>query len=316
MSNNDKFTDQSILNTSLSGLNLKNPAISASGTYGYGTEYDDFCPSEDWGAVILKSVSENPKEGNPPPRCCEVESGMINSIGLANVGIDKFINEKMPFFREKHRNAICIASISGSTYQEFAVLTERIENSGNIGAVEINISCPNVLKGGMHFGSDPASASEVISACRKKTQLPIIAKISPAAASPVDIAKACVDSGADIITAVNTIPGMKIDINKERPVLGNKFGGVSGPGIYPIALRIAFMIHQALPDIPLIGCGGIDNAETALQFIMAGCSAFQLGTSIFRNPESLYDILHEICIFMQKKGYKSLNDIVGAASLP
>ncbi len=314
MKNKYDNIDYSMLNTSIAGLELKNPAISASGTYGYGTEYDDFCPPEDWGAVILKSVSEKPKEGNPPPRCCEVESGMINSIGLANVGIERFLNEKMPLFREKHSNAVCIASIAGSTLYEFEILAERVEKSGSIDAVEINISCPNVSKGGMHFGSDPRSASEVISSVRKHTALPLLAKISPAAASPVDVAKACVDSGADILTAVNTVPGMKIDIDKGKPVLGNIFGGMSGPAMYPAALRIAFMIHRELPEIPLVGCGGIDCADTALQFMMAGCSAFQIGTSIFRNPESLYNILGDICIFMQKKGYKSLKDIIGTAS--
>lgn len=306
--------DYSILKTSIAGLELKNPAVSASGTYGYGTEYDDFCPSEDWGAVILKSVSEKPKEGNPPPRCCEVESGMLNSIGLANVGIDKFINEKMPEFRKKHKNSVCIASIAGSTIPEFELLAARVEEAGNINAVEINICCPNVSKGGMHFGSDPVSAAEVISACRKNTKLPILAKISPAAGSPVDVARACADSGADILVAVNTVPGMKIDIEKGKPVLGNIFGGMSGPAMYPAALRIAYMINQALPGVPLVGCGGIDCAETALQFLMAGCSAFQVGTSIFRNPESLYSILDDICIFMQKKGYKSLKDCIGIAS--
>ena len=314
MKTNEKHIDYSILHTSIAGLELKNPAISASGTYGYGTEYDDFCPSEDWGAVILKSVSEKPKEGNPPPRCCEVESGMINSIGLANVGIDKFLSEKIPAFRAKHRDAVCIASLAGSTIPEFELLAERVDEEKGINAVEINISCPNVSKGGMHFGSDPGSAAEVISAVRKKTKLPVLAKISPAAGSPVDVARACADSGADILTAVNTVPGMKIDIEKGKPVLGNIFGGMSGPAMYPAALRIAFMIHKALPEIPLVGCGGIDCADTALQFIMAGCSAFQIGTSIFRNPESLYSILNDICIFMQKKGYKSLKDVIGTAS--
>jgi dihydroorotate dehydrogenase (NAD+) catalytic subunit len=303
-----------ILKTSIAGLELKNPAIAASGTYGYGTEYDDFCPSEDWGAVILKSVSENPRAGNPPPRCCEVESGMINSIGLANVGVENFLSDKMPEFRNKHKNSICIASIAGESLKEFEILSEKIETAGNIDAVEINISCPNVSKGGMHFGSDPASAAEVIGVCRKKTKLPILAKISPAAGSPVDVARACADSGADIIVAINTVPGMKIDIEKGKPVLGNIFGGMSGPAMYPAALRIAFMIHKALPEVPLIGCGGIDSADTALQFMMAGCSSFQMGTSIFRNPESLYTILDDICIFMQKKGYKSLKDCIGIAA--
>ncbi len=313
MDKNASNSDYSILKTSLAGLELGNPAIAASGTYGYGTEYDDFCPSEDWGAVILKSVSREPRQGNLPPRCCEIESGMINSIGLANTGIDKFLSDKMTVFRKHHKSSVCIASLAGSSVSEFEYLAERIEDSGTIDAVEINISCPNVSKGGMHFGSDPSSAAEVISASRKKTKLPLIAKISPAAGSPVDVAKACADSGADILTAVNTVPGMKIDIETGRPVLGNIFGGISGPAIYPAALRIAFMIHKALPELPLIGCGGIDCADTALQFIMAGCSAFQIGTSIFRNPESLYSILDNICIFMQKKGYKTLKDLTGIA---
>jgi len=303
-----------ILKTTIAGLQLNNPAIAASGTYGYGTEYDDFCPSEDWGAVILKSVSENPRAGNPPPRCCEVESGMINSIGLANVGVENFLNQKMPEFRKKHKNSVCIASIAGESLAEFKLLSEKIDSAGNIDAVEINISCPNVSKGGMHFGSNPDSAGEVIGVCRKNTKLPILAKISPAAGSPVDVARACIDSGADIIVAVNTVPGMKIDIEKGKPVLGNIFGGMSGPAMYPAALRIAYVIHKALPNVPLIGCGGIDNADTAIQFMMAGCSAFQMGTSIFRNPESLYTILDDICIFMQKKGYKALKDCIGIAA--
>ena len=306
--------DKNILAATLGTLNLKNPAIAASGTYGYGTEYSDFCPADDWGAVILKSVSEKPRDGNPPPRCCEVEGGMINSIGLANVGMEKFLSEKMQEFRKKHEKAVCIASIAGESLAEFEKLSERINESGKIDAVEINISCPNVSKGGMHFGSDPQSAAEVIASCRRKTALPLLAKISPAAGSPVDVARACADSGADIIVAVNTIPGMKIDIEKGKPVLGNIFGGLSGPAIYPAALRIAFLIHRALPEIPLVGCGGIDSADTALQFIMAGCSAFQIGTATFRNPECLYTILDNIRIFMQKKGYKSVKDAVGIAA--
>lgn len=295
-------------------LVLDNSFIAASGTSGYGFEYNDVMPSDKWGAVVLKTVTPKPRAGNKPPRCCETDSGMLNAIGLANVGIDKFTKEKLPAFASTFPKAKGVVSIAGETTEEFALLTEKISaNPDAVSAIEMNFSCPNVARGGIHFGADTLSAAETVKQCRSITKIPLWIKISPASPDPVRIAETCMEAGADAIVAGNTMPAMIIDIWKKKPLLGNITGGLSGPAIFPISLRIAYIIAKALPGIPLIGCGGIDCGEKAVQFLLAGCSAVEVGSAVFRHPNLLDSLLSELASYMEKTGAGAVSDFIGAA---
>ena len=298
------------------GFTAENPFMTASGTYGYGTEYSDITPPEKWGAIVLKTVTLRPREGNPPPRCCETDSGMLNSIGLANTGIGKFLSEKLPALKKSFPGAKCVASIAGETTAEFAELAGLVGNSRSsaaVEAVELNFSCPNVAKGGIHFGADTSSAAEAVKECRKNTDLPLWVKISPAAADPVRIAGVCAEAGSDCIVAGNTMPGMVIDTARLRPLLGNITGGLSGPALFPVSLRTAYMIATHHPGITLIGCGGIDSADKAIQFLLAGCSAVQVGTAVFRKPDILDSLLKGLTVWMEKNSFKNIKDFSGKA---
>ena len=270
--------------TKVGSLELANPFIAASGTYGYGTEYGDLSPAKEWGAVILKSVSKNPRPGNVPPRCCETDSGMINSIGLANVGLEKFMAEKLSIV-------------------------------DTIKAFELNISCPNVAKGGMHFGADCNASRQLVEEMKKISKVPVWVKVTPSTTDPVGVATVCAEAGADAVVATNTIPAMKIDINRCRPVLGNTVGGLSGPAIFPASLRIAYLIHRALPELPLVGCGGVDCGEKAVQYILSGCSAVEIGTATFRRPDILVEIKKFLADYMDRMGFKTIEDFRGIAQL-
>jgi dihydroorotate dehydrogenase (NAD+) catalytic subunit len=310
------INDTSAVNISAeagAGLILRNPFIAASGTCGYGTEYSSITPPEQWGALVLKTVTPHPRKGNPPPRTCETDSGMLNSIGLANAGLEKFISEKLPAFTSHHPKAFAVASIAGESWEEFAALAGKVGACGGVKAIELNFSCPNIARGGIHFAADTLSAAEAVSECRKTTSLPIWVKISPAASDPVKIAAVAMEAGADAIVAGNTMPGMLIDIKKQKPLLGNITGGLSGPAIFPVSLRMAYIIAKSLPGIKLIGCGGIDCAEKAIQFILAGCSAVEVGTAVFRSPEILKDLEEGLLKWMGESGYTSLNDFIGKA---
>lgn len=303
--------------TTIGTLVLDNPFIAASGTCGYGFEYNDVMPSDKWGAVVLKTITPNMRVGNKPPRCCETDSGMLNAIGLANVGIDKFTEEKLPAFAAAFPKAKGVVSIAGETTEEFVFLTEKISGNPDAAsaakAIEMNFSCPNVAKGGIHFGADTLSAAETVKQCRNITKIPLWVKISPASPDPVRIAETCIEAGADAIVAGNTMPAMIIDIWKKKPVLGNITGGLSGPAIFPISLRIAYIIAKAVPGIPLIGCGGIDCGEKAVQFLLAGCSAVEVGSAVFRHPNLLDSLLAELESYMEKTGATSVSDFIGAA---
>lgn len=299
--------------TKVGSLELSNPFIAASGTFGYGMEYNDLSPAGDWGAVILKSVSLKPRPGNVPPRCCETDSGMINSIGLANVGIDAFIEKKLPLFAETAPDATCVASIAGETLEEFICLAERLSGNPTVKAIELNISCPNVAKGGMHFGADRNASIELVKECRKVSSVPIWVKVTPATTDPVSVALACGEAGADAVVATNTVPATRIDIRKCRPVLGNVFGGLSGPAIFPISLRIAYVIHKAMPELTLIGCGGVDCGEKAVQFILAGCSAVEIGCATFRNPGTVLEVKSFVEKYMEEMGFETIEDFRGKA---
>jgi dihydroorotate dehydrogenase (NAD+) catalytic subunit len=297
------------------GLELANPIIAASGTYGYGTEYAGICPPQDWGAVVLKSVSLHPRIGNLPQRITETPCGMLNSIGLANVGLSSFLGSKLDELADFIKlGAVVVANLAGETLEEFVELTRRISDDGRVRALEINISCPNVARGGMQFGTDCGLAAEVVAACRRNTQLPLWVKLSPNVTDPVTIAQSCSDAGADVLVAGNTLLGMKIDVASRKPTLGNIFGGLSGPAIRPVSLRIAWQIHQALPQMPIIGCGGVEDADSALEYILAGCSAVEIGTATFREPRILYAILDGMRSHLEESDINSISELIGAAT--
>ncbi|OGC04982.1 dihydroorotate dehydrogenase B catalytic subunit [candidate division WOR-1 bacterium RIFOXYA12_FULL_43_27] len=276
------------LSIELAGIKLKNPVMAASGTFGYGKEYSEFCDLNQIGAIVTKSITLKPKEGNPPPRIAETPSGILNAIGLQSDGVEKFIAKALPFL-EKFDVPV-IASIAGGSKEEFAELAKILSKSKRIAGLELNISCPNVKKGGMLFGCDPDAAAEVTKAARKATKLPLIVKLSPNVTDITLIAKAVEKAGADALSLINTLLGMAIDINTKKPKLGNITGGLSGPAIRPIAIRMVWQTAQAV-KIPIVGMGGIMTAEDAIEFFLAGASAVQVGTGNFVDPKCIIKII-------------------------
>ncbi|MBN2802243.1 MAG: dihydroorotate dehydrogenase [Deltaproteobacteria bacterium] len=283
-------TAKNILEVNLGPLKLDNPIIAASGTYGYGLEYTDFVDIAKIGGISVKGISLNPRIGNPEPRICETPSGMLNSIGLANVGFDVFVNEMMPRLREL--GASVIVNTYGTSESEFAEIAKRFNDVEGIKALEVNISCPNVKSGGMHFGISGKPAAAVTAAVRKATNLPMIVKLSPEAADITEVARAVEDAGADSLSLINTLKGMSIDVNTRKPRLGVGFGGLSGPAIRPIAVRMVNQVFNAV-KIPLIGMGGITSFRDVLEFFLAGASAVQIGTANFSNPQICTEIVDE-----------------------
>lgn len=296
------------LAVSLPPLKLKNPIIIASGTMGYGIEFADIL--QEVGAFVCKGITLNPSPGNPQPRIAETPSGMLNSIGLENIGVRALILEKAPIWA-KWQTPVMV-NIAGQSIEEYAKIAEMLNGVEGISGLEINISCPNVKKGGIEFGADPQLAEEVVKAVKGVSYLPIWVKLSPNVSDIVKIARAVVKGGADAITLINTIRGMVIDIKGRRPVLGTFFGGLSGPAIRPIAL---YMVYQVVGEIeiPVIGCGGIFSAEDALQFLMAGARAIQVGTANLVNPQASLEILAGIKQFMEREGIRDINEIIGVA---
>lgn len=284
----------------------------ASGTFGYGEEFHDMYDISRLGAVITKGISLKPREGNPMPRTVETSSGMLNSIGLANVGIGAFLDEKLPFLSSM--GATIIVNIFGSVMDEYGELAGRLDGARDVSAVEINISCPNVKAGGLQFGSDVKSASKVTKMVRDEFSRSVIVKLSPQLPGIVEIAKAVQGAGADALTIINAVPGMAIDIASRRPVLGNISGGLSGPAIRPIAIKCVYDVAGAV-KIPIIGCGGIMNVEDALEFIMAGATAIQVGTANFVNPMAALEIIDGLRDYCGANKLSSIKEIVGAARL-
>jgi dihydroorotate dehydrogenase (NAD+) catalytic subunit len=292
------------------GLLLSNPVMTASGTFGYGTEYSCLIDIQKLGAIICKGTTLEPREGNPQPRVCETRGGMLNAIGLQNIGVAALIKEKAPEWAKWQ--VPVIVNIAGKTIDEYARLAGMLDNVGGISGLEVNISCPNVKAGGAEFGTNPDSAAAVTSAVRKATSLPIIVKLTPNVGNISSIAVAVASAGADAVSLINTLRGMAIDIHKKKPLLGNITGGLSGPAIKPIALSMVYEAAGAV-DIPVIGCGGISNATDAIEFLMAGATAIQVGTAIFVNPQAPTDILKGIEDFMSKKGIDDINRLIGIA---
>ena len=292
----------------LGRLKLHNPVMSASGTFGYGEEYAGYVDLNRLGAVVVKGLSLKPRLGNPPPRIMETASGMLNSIGLQNIGVDVFIEEKLPFLR-KYDTAV-IANIYGETYDEFKKVAKILSSAKGVHALEVNISCPNVKKGGVSFGTDPKIAARVTSTVKDETGLPVIVKLTPNVTDISAIAQAVEKAGADIISLINTLTGMSVDLKTRRPHLKNITGGLSGPAIKPVALRMVWQVIQKV-SIPVIGIGGIMTAEDALEFLILGAKAVQIGTANFVNPHSTLNVIEGIKNYLIDHKIKDINDIIG-----
>ncbi|MBN2341172.1 MAG: dihydroorotate dehydrogenase [Deltaproteobacteria bacterium] len=301
-----------VLETVLGPLTLKNPILVASGTFGYGVEYSDVMDISSIGGISVKGISLQPRPGNPPPRMCETPSGMLNSIGLANVGFDVFVTRMMPKLREQ--GATVIANAYGTSADEFAELCRKFNDVEGIAAIEVNISCPNVKSGGIHFGVSGKPAAEVTEAVRKATALPVIVKLSPEAFDIKEVARAVEAAGADSVSLINTFRGMSIDVNTRKPRLGVGFGGLSGPAVRPLAVRMVYDVAQAV-RIPIIGMGGITCLRDVLEFFLAGASAVQVGTANFSNPTVAVELVRDLEQYCERNGVKPF-DLVGKVQMP
>jgi len=296
------------LKVKLDAIELQNPVMSASGTFGYAREFEGLVDLNRLGAIIVKGLSLEPTKGNPPPRIVETPCGMLNAIGLENVGIDVFEKQKLPFLQTLYPPIF--ANIYGTSIEEYAELSARVDELEAISGVEVNISCPNVKAGGIAFGVDPDSAFSVVKAVRKKTRKHLIVKLSPNVTDITIIARSAEEAGADSLSLINTITGMAIDIETRHPKIANITGGLSGPAIKPVALRMVWQVAQAV-KIPVIGIGGIMTAEDALEFLIAGATAVQIGTANFINPRATMDIIDGIENFLAQRKIARVTDIIG-----
>jgi len=284
--------------------------MTASGTFGYGTEYNHLFDIQKLGAIVCKGTTLKPREGNPQPRIAETACGVLNAVGLQNIGVDALIKEKAPVWAGWE--VPVIVNIAGETIDEYAKISGKLDGVAGVSAIEINISCPNIKAGGAEFGTNPKSAAEVTAAVKEATSLPVLVKLTPNTSDIARVALAVAEAGADAITAINTLKGMVIDVTKRRPLLGNITGGLSGPAIKPVALYMVYEI-AATVDLPVIGCGGITNASDAIEFIMAGASAIQVGTVGFTDPQAPLKVLQGIEQFMLNEGIENITDLIGAA---
>ncbi len=296
------------LEVNIGGLKLKNPVMTASGTFGYGEEYGEFVDLNRLGAVVVKGLSLKPKEGNPPPRVVETASGMLNAIGLQNIGIERFIGEKLPFLRRF--DTAVIVNFFGDSVDEYAEAAERLSATEGIHGLEMNISCPNKQAGWCIFGTDPKVTAQVVGAVRKKTALPLIVKLSPNVTDISLMAKVAMDAGADAVSLINTVTGMAIDIKTRRPRLANITGGLSGPAVKPIAVRMVYEVFRAV-KVPIIGMGGIMSGDDAVECLLAGASAVAVGTVNFVDPGATTAILDGIIDYMEKEGIGDIGSITG-----
>ena len=295
----------------LSGITLDNPIIPASGTFGFGYEFAELYDINCLGTFSFKGTTKDPRFGNPTPRIAECTAGMINAVGLQNPGVEKVISEELPRLKAVFNKPV-MANVSGFAVDEYAYTVERLDSEAQIGWFEVNISCPNVHGGGMSFGTDPKAAAEVTRAVRRVTKKPIYIKLSPNVADIVSIAKACEDAGADGISLINTLLGMRIDLKKRKPVISNKTGGFSGPAIKPVAVRMVYQVFEAV-KIPIIGMGGIENAEDVIEMMLAGATAVEVGAANLVDPFACRDIIDDLPRTMEKYGINNLSDIIGGA---
>lgn len=292
------------------GLNLENPVMNASGTFGYGVEYAQFVDIHKLGAVVSKGTTLLPRPGNPQPRTKETPAGMLNSIGLQNVGVEAVIRDKAPLWAAWQ--VPVIVNICGDAAEDYVSLASRLDGVPGVSALEVNISCPNIKQGGISFGVDPEMAASLTRQVIEATSLPVIVKLTPNVTDIVPVAEAVAAAGAHALCLGNTLRGMAIDIANRRPYLGNRTGGLSGPAIRPVAVWMVYQVARHV-KIPIVGCGGIVDAADALEFIMAGASAVQVGTSVFVDPSSMVKVVEGILEFMEREGVKDLKEIIGAA---
>jgi dihydroorotate dehydrogenase (NAD+) catalytic subunit len=296
------------LRVTLGKLELKNPVTTASGTFGYGEEYSEFVDLNTLGAIVVKGISLQPMEGNPSPRICETSCGMLNAIGLQNIGVKKFLKEKLPYLRQFDTKVI--VNVFGNTVQDYVRLSKTLDDAG-VDAIELNVSCPNVKKGGIAFGTDKKVLGRLVAHVKKSVaNAVVITKLSPNVSSIPEFSRTAEDAGSDVISLINTIPGMAIDTEAQKPKLANITGGLSGPAIKPIAVRMVWEAARSVA-IPVIGIGGIVKTEDAIEFMLAGATAVQVGTGNFINPKATAEILQGIMIYLREKGIHTVKSIVG-----
>lgn len=295
----------------LGNIELKNPVVPASGTCGFGQEMSEWMDLNVLGAICTKGTTRKARYGNPVPRIAECgATGLLNAVGLQNPGVDEVIRHEIPALRSRYQGPI-IANVSGFNIEEYAYVCERIEMETDAAILEVNISCPNVHNGGMAFGTSPEAAAEVTRAVKAMTSKPVFMKLSPNVTDITAIARACVDAGADGLCLINTILGMRIDIRRRQPVLANRYGGYSGPGVFPIALRMVNQVSKACPGVPIIGCGGVSSAEDVIEMMMAGASAVEIGAANLRNPNVCQEVVEQLPNVMKELKIEHLQDIIG-----
>lgn len=295
----------------LSGLTLDNPVIPASGTFGFGKEFAEFYDINILGSFSFKGTTLNPRFGNPTPRIAECREGMINSVGLQNPGVDHVIAHELPEMK-KYFNKKVIANVSGFSIEEYSKTCEKLDNEDQVGILEVNISCPNVHNGGMAFGTNPKNAYEVTKAVKSVTKKPVYIKLSPNVTDITEIAKACEDAGADGLSLINTLLGMRINLKTKKPIVANKMGGFSGKAIFPVALRMVYQVYEAV-KIPIIGMGGVATAEDVIEMMLAGATAVQVGAQNLINPFACKEIIEDLPKVMEKYRIQKLSDIIGGA---
>ena len=297
------------LSVRLGDLELENPIIPASGTFGYGYEFADLYDIDILGSLAFKTTTLNKRFGNPTPRIAETASGMLNAIGLQNPGVDKVIEEELPKLKKCFHKPI-VANISGFSIEEYQEVARKLDSEKQIGLFEVNVSCPNVSGGGIHFGSDPDMARQATEAIKKVTTKPVFIKLSPNVTDIVSIARACEDGGADGLSLINTLIGMRIDLKKRQPIIANVTGGLSGPAIFPVALRMVYQVSRAV-NIPIIGIGGVSSARDVIEMMMAGASAVEVGAANFADPYICKKIIEELPEVMDELGIENIRDIIG-----
>ncbi len=295
----------------LSGLTLDNPIIPASGTFGYGYEFAELYDINILGSFSFKGTTKEPRFGNPTPRIAECEAGMLNAVGLQNPGVEKVIAEELPKLRACFHKPV-IANVSGFSIDDYAYTCEKLDREEGVGLIEVNVSCPNVHGGGMSFGTEPESAAAVMRAVKEVTTKPVYIKLTPNVTDIVSIAKACENAGADGLSLINTMLGMRVSLKTKKPVIANKMGGFSGPAIFPVALRMVYQVYEAV-SIPIIGMGGVSSAEDVLEMLLAGATAVQIGAANLVNPFACKEIIEALPAVMQQYGIENLTDLIGGA---
>ncbi len=299
------------MSVNLCGIELDNPIIPASGTFGYGYEFAELYDINCLGSFSFKGTTRNPRFGNPTPRIAECTAGMINAVGLQNPGVEKVISEELPKLKKVFHKPV-MANVSGFSIEDYAYTCQKLDAQEQVGWLEVNVSCPSVHGGGMSFGTDPKAAAEVTKAVKKVTTKPVIVKLSPNVTDIVSIAKACEDAGADGISLINTLLGMRIDLNRRKPVIANKMGGFSGSAIFPVAVRMVYQVANAV-NIPVVGMGGVSSAEDVLEMMLAGATAVEVGAANLVNPYICRDIVEDLPRVMDKYRVNNLNEIIGGA---